>query len=115
MSKMTHDKFEIKWAGIYPTGNKVWGWFVDLQRDAADAQGAKRWHSKECFCFWSVMGKTISLNKHSNYTWEMEALQKKKLSNGYEQVTAEQLLLAWPTFYNDLHNRYIFSTLAGNI
>lgn len=110
-----HNKFDIRWAGHYAPGNKVWGWFVDTEKAAA-AQAANRyWNNRESYCFWAVVGKTISLNKHTGGVWSVEQLEKKKLANQYQQITTEQLLDMWPDFYQDMHNRYIFATLSDRI
>lgn len=108
---MEDRKFELRWIGYCEANNKVWGWLVDPKSPGAN----NKYAAKECYCFWSVVGKTISMNKHHYRTWEMEALEKKKVGNKYLQITEEQLMEMWPTFWGDFHNRFVFATLAGTI
>lgn len=67
---------------------------------------------KIAFCFWAVCGKTISIKKHVYRYGEMELLAKKKIGNGYKQITTEELCGMWPGFYDDLHRKVIFETLS---
>jgi hypothetical protein len=108
---MEDRKFELRWVGYCEANNKVWGWFVDANKE----RGKSKYAQSECYCFWSVVGKTISMNKHSYRSWDMEALEKKKLANKYELITQDQLIEMWPNFQEDLNNRFVFATLAGTV
>lgn len=108
---MEDRKLEFRWIGYCEANNKVWGWFVDTNSPLSK----NRYGSNEIYCFWSVVGKTISLNKERRSSWDIEAVQKKKVDNKYVQITEDQLVEMWPDFRESLANRMIFATLAGTI
>ena len=109
------NKFDLQWISYYEPDRKIWGWFTKSD-PLDDSETVKRqWGLKNCYCFWAVCGKTISMNKHLIFPRNMERLQEKKLSNKYQKITEQDLLAMWPSFYDDLHNRFIFASLKEQI
>lgn len=111
---MVSTRFEIHWVCYYEPEKKVWGWFTDRQVETTD-QFRRRWGIRECYCFWAVCGKTISLNKHVVLPHNMDKLQGKKLANKYQKISEDDLLTMWPSFHEDLHNKFIFASLSEQI
>lgn len=111
---MLPDSFDIHRISYYEADNKIWGWFTDRNKSSSSS-GRYGWGLRECYCFWAVVGKTISINKHPLVPHNMEVLQKRKLANKYQEITEPELLVLWPTFRQDLSNRYIFATLRDSI
>ena len=73
------------------------------------------WGTRECFCFWAVVGKTINMKKHLLMGDNMGYLEKKKQANKYQEIDESRLLDMWPSFREDLSNRYIFYMLSDSI
>lgn len=111
---MTADKFELRWVCYYEPEHKLWGWFINPKELSSNEQ-LNRWGMKNCYCFWAVCGKTISLNKHLSLTHNMDRLQDKKLANKYQRISEDELIAMWPSFHEDLQNRFIFAKLSEQI
>lgn len=111
---MTTQRFELRWICYYEPENKLWGWFLDSQSENKNNL-TRRWGIRDCYCFWAVCGKTISLNKHVMLPHNMDKLQDKKLANKYLEISETDLLAMWPSFHEDLHNRFIFASLSEKI
>ena len=107
----------MHWICYYQPEKKLWGWFTDRQKQDADQnyQLRRRWGIRDCYCFWSVCGKTINLNKHLMLPHNMDKLQEKKLANKYQPISEAELLAMWPSFHEDLHNKFIFASLSEQI
>jgi hypothetical protein len=107
-------RFELRWVCYYEPEKKLWGWFLDKQ-SVDKSRGLNQWGIRDCYCFWAVCGKTISLNKHVIQPRNMDKLQYRKLANKYQEISQEDLLSMWPSFHEDLHNRFIFASLSEQI
>lgn len=106
------DRFDIRWIGHCEPGNKIWGWYFD---NAILEARKDIWRSKVCFCFWAVCGKTISIKPHTYRYHQMDELTKKKVGNGYTEISKDQLLVMWPEFHQDLHRKVIFEMLSSDM
>jgi hypothetical protein len=113
---MSQNRFNIHWICYYEPEKKIWGWFTNPTSDSSQSERSRRqWGLKDCYCFWAVCGKTISMNKHVMLPHNMDKLQDKKLANKYQPITEDELLTMWPSFHEDLHNRFIFASLSEKI
>lgn len=68
------------------------------------------------YCFWAVVGKTISFTKYD--TWNTSAIrtiQERKVKNKYKQFTLDEIIAIWPDFMRDLENKFIWDKLAEKI
>jgi hypothetical protein len=109
---MNNDRFQIQWIAHVMPGDKIWGWFLDAESANQSPPHRRYWGLRNCYAFWAVTGKTITIKRHVMIGSALEDLQKKKLANKYQQITEQQLLTMWPTFREDLQARFIFSQLA---
>lgn len=111
---MIANKFEIRWIGYYEPDQKIWGWFINTSENNPNPH-VRNWGLRNCYCFWAVCGKTISINKHVMLPHNMDGLQNKKLANKYQQISEDKLLEMWPSFHGDLHDKFIFASLSEQI
>lgn len=111
---MSQNRFNLHWICYYEPEKKIWGWFTNPSSDSQPDR-RRQWGLKDCYCFWAVCGKTISMNKHVMLPHNMDKLQDKKLANKYQAISEAELLTMWPSFYEDLHNRFVFASLSEQI
>jgi hypothetical protein len=104
-------RFDIVWVGRcqYDVHDKIWGWFFYYQNESD-----KKVQSK-CYSFWSRTGKTPSFKTHDYDKWIMKRLVSSKKGKGYNQLSNEELLAVWPTFYDDMENRFVLHILKNSI
>ena len=55
------NNYEIKHVSYYEPGNKIWGWM------APTAASNIKNHTQIAYAFWAIVGKTVSLNKHTGW------------------------------------------------
>ena len=100
-------RFDIVWVGHCDHDNKIWGWFRDLDTD-------KRYRTN--YCFWAVIGKTISFTKFDNWNLTIiDTIKNRKIKNKYVQLELPVLLAIWPDFLTELENKFIWDKLAEKI
>ena len=88
--------------------NKVWGWMVP----AAGNPMQNKQHT--AFAFWAVVGKSISVNKHSGWkpSLHMDAIAKKKVQNQYTEIPVGQLETMWPDIHDAIEQKMLFMQLS---
>ena len=109
---MNKNRFQIQWVAHVMPGDKVWGWLLDSESVNQPPPHRRYWGLRNCYAFWAVTGKSITIKRHVMIGSVMEDLQKKKIANKYQQITEEGLLQIWPEFYTDLHDRFVFNQLS---
>jgi len=100
--------YEIKQVMYYEPGNKIWGWMVPTSGTNV------RNYQQVAFAFWAIVGKTISVNKHSSWkpSIQMDVLAKKKAQNQYVEITADQLKSMWPNIDEAIEQKMLFMMLS---
>jgi hypothetical protein len=100
--------YEIKHVSYYEPGNKIWGWMTPT------ADSKIKNYEQVAYAFWAVVGKTVSLNKHTGWkpAIQMTQLEKKKADNKYVQLTEEQITAMWPDLHDAIEQRMLFMTLS---
>lgn len=100
-------RFDIYWVGHCDHDNKVWGCFRDPDPDSK---------IRTSYCFWAVIGKTISFTKFAHWdTSNIDRIKNRKIKNKYTQIDLVTLLAMWPNFMQDIENKFIWDKLAEKI
>jgi len=101
------DKFAVRWVGRckYDQHDKIWGWFFNNPESKDNAV------QTTCHVFWARTGKSVSFKTHSFNKWEMKRLISNKESKGYVSISVDELEKLWPSFFDDLENRFVLHVL----
>jgi hypothetical protein len=105
------ERFAFNWIGRcqYDNHDKIWGWFFYFQHES------DRKTQNKCYSFWSRTGKTPSFKTHQYNKWEMKRLVSSKKDKGYNNIDLTDLNKLWPTFYDDIENRFVLHILKDSI
>jgi len=108
---MVKNRYKIEWVGrcVYDTSDKIWGWFTYNDPTVTD-----NLNHRYSYVFWASTGKTIQFKKHEYREWSMGDLVCKKKARNYNKIDIVQMLNIWPSFYEDLDNKFIFFMLVGD-
>ena len=111
---MSIDKYPIKFICHYDPMDKIWGWVLPPQNESQLARSGSSWRTPQAaYAFWGVMGKTITIKSHMYHNrGSMHALERRKITNKYEEMTIEALLERWPTFWEQLEQSMVFHKLS---
>lgn len=111
VSNMTHPRYNIQWVGHcqFDNSDKIWGWFF-YNDPTVQQQGT----AKTAYAFWSRTGKTPSFKRHAYSSWTTSKLVKEKVDRKYKEINIEKLVEMWPSFYEDIDNRFVFYMLVGD-
>lgn len=109
---MSHLRYNIKWVGRcqYGTSDKIWGWFYYNDPTSAESPA---WNSP-AYVFWAERQKPLHVKKHASLFGQMDKLIRQKKDRKYTEIEVKSLLEIWPSFYQDLDNRFIFFMLVGD-
>jgi len=107
---LVHPRYDIRWVGHcqYDNSDKIWGWFI-YNDPTADKKAVTK-----SYAFWARTGKTPSFKVHTYSTWNMDKLVREKKDRKYNEITVEKLVGLWPSFFEDIDNRFIFFMLVGD-
>jgi len=108
---VSHPRYNIKWVGRcqYGTSDKIWGWFYYIDPTSTELV----WNSP-AYVFWAGRQKPLHFKKHMPLFGAMEKLTREKKDRKYTEIEVPSLLEIWPSFYQDLDNRFIFYMLVGD-
>ena len=111
ISATAHSRFEIKWVGrgVFENSDKIWGWF--FYNDPTLVTSSSHLYA---YAFWARTGKTPSFKRYVYTSWTMSKLVTDKKDRKYNEITVEKTLELWPSFYEDLDNRFVFFMLVGD-
>ena len=107
---LVHPRYDIRWVGHcqYDNSDKIWGWFVYKDPTAPNKTVTKS------YAFWARTGKTPSFKSYTYGHWAMDRLVSVKKDRKYTEITVDDLLKLWPSFFEDIDNRFIFFMLVGD-
>jgi len=111
ISTTAHHRYEIKWIGRceFENSDKIWGWF--FYNDPTVVNSSSHRHA---YVFWARTGKTPNFKCHGYRSWTISKLVKDKKDRKYNEITVEKTVELWPSFYEDLDNRFVFFMLVGS-
>lgn len=107
---MNNPRYDIKWAGrcTFDTSDKIWGWFLYNDPTSITTK------HPVAYAFWARTGTTANFKKHVYNSWAMDKLVRDKKDRKYTEISTNELLTIWPSFYDDIDNRFIFFLLVGD-
>ena len=109
------DRYPVKFICHYEPMDKVWGWILPPQYDKPlpNAYSSSWREPHTAYAFWAVVGKTITVKTHHYHNkGSMHGLEKRKIANKYVEMPVDDLLIRWPTFWEQLEQAIIFHKLS---
>lgn len=100
---------KLVFAAYYEPSNKIWGWFETLSKREREVPSPPVPYC--IYAFWGVVGKTITIKRHS-WRHRLDHTKSRKLQGKYVEIDQQRLYELWPSFLDDMDQRMLFLSLS---